>query len=89
MLNQEQLAAIQSEEKKLVIIAPPGSGKTFTMVRAIEHYLTQKESSDVVAITFTKKAAGELATAFFGNDNIHASTIHSWSYSHLENMAKK
>jgi DNA helicase-2/ATP-dependent DNA helicase PcrA len=89
VLNQEQLAAIQSEEKKLVIIAPPGSGKTFTMVRAIDYYLEQNGNANVVAITFTKKAAGELATAFFGNDHIHASTIHSWSYSHLENMAKK
>jgi superfamily I DNA/RNA helicase len=87
--NIEQLAAIHSEEKKLVIIAPPGSGKTYTMVKAIEHYITQKENADVVAITFTKKAAGELSSAFFGQENIHASTIHSWSYSHLGNMAKK
>lgn len=88
-INPQQLAAIQSEEKKLVIIAPPGSGKTFTMVRAIEEYLNKNINSNVVAITFTKKAAGELANSFFGNSKIHASTIHSWSYSHLENMAKK
>lgn len=88
-INPEQLAAIHSEEKKLVIIAPPGSGKTFTMVRAIEAYIEKKSDADVVAITFTKKAAGELESAFFGNNNIHASTIHSWSYSHLENMSKK
>lgn len=88
-INPQQLAAIQSEEKKLVIIAPPGSGKTFTMVRAIEEYLDKNINSNVVAITFTKKAAGELANSFFGNTRIHASTIHSWSYSHLENMAKK
>jgi superfamily I DNA/RNA helicase len=88
-LNQEQRLAIQSEERKLVIIAPPGSGKTHTMIHAIEHYLNKHDSSNVTAITFTKKAAGELASSFFGNDKIHASTIHSWSYSNLEKMANK
>ena len=88
-LNPEQIAAIQSEEKKLVIIAPPGSGKTTTMVAAIDHHLDTNPNNQVTAITFTKKAAEELAHAFFGNDKIHASTSHSWSYSHLENMSKK
>lgn len=88
-LNAEQVAAIRSEERKLVIIAPPGSGKTTTMVAAIDHHLDTYPNNQVTAITFTKKAAEELANAFFGNSHIHASTIHSWSYSHLENMAKK
>jgi DNA helicase II / ATP-dependent DNA helicase PcrA len=76
-INPQQLAAIHSEEKKLVIIAPPGSGKTFTMVRSIEVYLEKNTDAHVVAITFTKKAAAELGNAFFANSKIHASTIHS------------
>lgn len=95
MYNQEQKQAIESLDANIVIKAPPGSGKTFTMVEAIRHYYKNAKSRKVVAITFTVKAAEEIEVHFPlcnvipGEDFIHISTIHSWSYTQLQRLADK
>jgi len=62
--NAEQLEAIQTTEGPLLIIAGPGSGKTFTLVERIVYLITQKGVSpeSILAVTFTEKAAQELTT---------------------------
>ncbi len=62
--NPEQLKAIQATEGALLIIAGPGSGKTFTLVERIIYLITQKgvAPENVLVVTFTDKAAQELTT---------------------------
>lgn len=89
MYNAEQRLAIESKEKKIVIIAPPGSGKTHTMVGAIQHFIKEYNPKKVVAVTFTKKAAEELKGKIFNDSIVHTATIHSWSYNELAILSTK
>lgn len=61
--NPQQLQAIRHTEGPLLIIAGPGSGKTFTLVERIIHLLEQGvEAGHIMISTFTEKAASELVT---------------------------
>lgn len=62
--NAEQLKAIQTTEGPVLIIAGPGSGKTFTLVERVYHLLVNKkvEPENIFISTFTEKAAKELVT---------------------------
>src|SRR5688572_497898 len=61
-LDDAQRAAVTSSAMPLVVLAPAGSGKTRVLTRRIA-YRTATGSADarhVLALTFTRKAAGEL-----------------------------
>lgn len=62
--NQPQQQAIENTEGPVLIIAGPGSGKTFTLVERvvnlIKNHLVPIES--ILIVTFTEKAARELKT---------------------------
>lgn len=62
--NPEQQEAIQTTEGPLLIIAGPGSGKTFTLVERIYHLISEKnlQPEQLFVSTFTDKAAAELIT---------------------------
>lgn len=62
--NAAQLEAIQSTDGPLLIIAGPGSGKTFTLVERIVYLITKKgvAPETLFVVTFTDKAAAELTT---------------------------
>lgn len=93
--NHQQQCAIDSHAHNIVIKAPPGSGKTWTMVGAIQHYLQTAKPKRVVAMTFTVKAAEEIREHFPlcnmlpGDELVSVSTIHSWSYQQLSDLSKK
>lgn len=88
--NIAQDKAITSTDHNIVIKAPPGSGKTYTMVGAIKHYMEVAKPQQVVAMTFTVKATEELRSHFpLGGDILNIATIHSWSYQQLEVLARK
>jgi DNA helicase II / ATP-dependent DNA helicase PcrA len=61
-LNPEQFAVVQYNEGPSLIIAGPGTGKTKTLTSKIawliENHIARPE--EILAITFTNKAAGEL-----------------------------
>lgn len=61
-LSSSQLAAVFHNEGPLLIIAGPGTGKTFTLVKKIAYLLIEKKISpeSIVVTTFTLKAANEL-----------------------------
>lgn len=61
-LNPEQQAAVSYRGPALLIIAGAGSGKTSVLTRRITGLLANREAwpSQILAITFTNKAAGEM-----------------------------
>jgi DNA helicase-2/ATP-dependent DNA helicase PcrA len=87
-LNEAQREAVTSEASPLVILAGAGSGKTRVLTRRIA-YRCVTEAADprhVVALTFTRKAAGELGNRLrtLGlRDHIVAGTFHAVAYAQL------
>jgi len=61
-LNPQQREAVLSRAKALLIVAGAGSGKTSVLTRRIASLIQTREAwpSQILAITFTNKAAGEM-----------------------------
>lgn len=61
-LNDKQHEAVVSEEKRLLVLAGAGSGKTKTLLQKIIYLIEEKgvSPSSILAITFTKNATNEM-----------------------------
>ena len=83
-LNPEQLRAAETVDGPLLIIAGAGSGKTRTVTFRIAHMLEQGiPQSSILALTFTNKAAREMADrvrSLTGRrlSNLTVSTFHAF-----------
>ncbi|NNF98733.1 MAG: UvrD-helicase domain-containing protein [Desulfobacteraceae bacterium] len=61
-LNEQQQAAVEHGDGPLIIVAGPGTGKTRTITHRMAHLICTKKTSprNILALTFTNKAASEL-----------------------------
>ena len=62
ILNDEQRQAVTLKKGPAIIVAGPGTGKTYTLTRRIAFLINQKKipAEKILAITFTNKAAEEM-----------------------------
>ena len=87
-LNPAQAAAVASAAQPLAILAGAGSGKTRVLTRRIA-YRIATETADparVLALTFTRKAAGELSsrlTQLGVRERVATGTFHAIAYAQL------
>ncbi|MDR9878985.1 ATP-dependent DNA helicase [Pseudomonas allii] len=94
--NPQQLEAILATDGPVLIIAGPGSGKTFTLVERIVFLITHKgiAPESLLVVTFTDKAARELTTRIsnrlaelkiqFNLNEMYLGTFHSICLRFLE-----
>ena len=63
-MNENQIQAVEASDGPVLIIAGPGTGKTFTLVKRIAYLVSERnvKPSEIMAVTFTEKAARELLT---------------------------
>lgn len=86
-----QGSVIKTDEFPMRVLAGAGTGKTFTMVRKVERLLTTDQTSpqDILALTFTNKAADSMRTKLnarldTAGYDIDAFTYHSICHSILQ-----
>jgi len=84
MMNDEQLEAVVHEGSPLLILAGAGSGKTRVITTKIAYLIREKNVQpwQILAVTFTKKAANEMRERAIALDeraaSVHIKTFHSF-----------
>lgn len=89
MPSNTQLTAIRHINGPAMVIAGPGSGKTFTIVQRLKYliYEAKIKPENILVVTFSKAAAKEMADRFYEEVNvigIHFGTFHSVAYNILK-----
>ncbi|MFA5247688.1 MAG: ATP-dependent DNA helicase [Patescibacteria group bacterium] len=84
-LNKEQEAAVLHGQGPLLIVAGAGTGKTCVITERIVNLINSglAQSSEILALTFTEKAAGEMVERVdrllpLGYYDLNISTFHSF-----------
>ncbi len=84
-LNQEQKQAVTHGSGPLLIIAGAGTGKTTVVTKRIEHLILDEKipASNILALTFTEKAAQEMETRIdeilpYGYTTLWIETFHAF-----------
>lgn len=92
-LNPDQLKAVTHGSGPLLILAGAGTGKTAVITRRIAWLIEQgkTEPDEILALTFTEKAAAEMQGRLFdlglGQVPEHISTFHSFGDSLLKEFS--
>ena len=93
-LNAAQQAAIENGSRHVLVVAGPGTGKTHTLLAKIRALLAAGiPAGDILAVTFTRRAAEELRQRLGGDDGataashlpradtLHALALEAWTQS--------
>jgi DNA helicase-2/ATP-dependent DNA helicase PcrA len=90
-VNAEQRRAAEAVRGPVCILAGAGSGKTTTITRRIAHQVASGtfDATEIMAVTFTDKAGGELRQrlAALGVTRVRAGTFHSAALRQLRHFA--
>lgn len=95
-LNPEQLQAVRSAASTICVNAGPGTGKTKTLIARILYLLDQQVvlPSQILALTFTKKAATEMrerlaqAAGAAAARHVWIGTFHAFCHQILQRAGK-
>src|SRR5437762_710583 len=89
-LNPEQTRAVEAVRGPVCILAGAGSGKTTTITRRVANQVAcgAFEAGEILAVTFTDKAAGEMRARLdaLGVEGITARTFHSAALGQLHRL---
>ncbi len=95
-LNDRQHRAVEHPDGRLLIVAGPGTGKTRTLTMRIAHLMIRKDVSpdNILAVTFTRKAAREMQQrlrAILGDARKRplVATFHSLCFKILNDLKKE
>ena len=92
-LDDEQKDAVYSDENSsILVLAPPGSGKTLVMAKRIEYLISSGEIKNpfkILGLTFSNAAADEMKNRVtkevpLAKDLVHITNFHSFAYSILK-----
>lgn len=93
-LNKSQLEAVMHKDGPLLIIAGAGTGKTTVLTKRIAYIIEQKwaKPSEILALTFTEKAAAEMEERVdmlvpYGYIDMWISTFHAFGERLLRDYA--
>ncbi|MDO4487782.1 MAG: UvrD-helicase domain-containing protein [Eubacteriales bacterium] len=75
--NAGQISAINHNEGPMLVLAGPGSGKTYTLVRRIDNLVSVRKvkPSEILVITFTKAAASEMRERYLKHAGLDSTEV--------------
>lgn len=93
-LNPGQEEAVLHGEGPLLVVAGAGTGKTTVLTRRVAHLIASRKAapSEILALTFTDKAASEMEIRVdrlvpYGFVDVHVSTFHAFGDKLLREFA--
>lgn len=93
-LNKSQKQAVTHDQGPAILIAGAGTGKTTVITQRIAYLIEQKKAQpdEILAVTFTEKAAGELSERVdkllpLGYSDLWIHTFHGFAEKVLKNYA--
>ena len=79
--NEQQQKAIDILDGSVMLLAGPGTGKTFTVIQRIEHMLSKGiDPSSILCLTFSDPAANEMRQRLIKKMGVVASGVDIYTY---------